>query len=717
MIRHFLTKSSFLSSKLSRLLTTVPPAETQPPIKKQSKQKSAPDQKSAPTQKNQKESNNVTRKAQKVEIKPMQSGDQIDLKGDVTPFLKGVVKQVEDAQKILNHWSQWEPGMAPDEYLMKRSTKTYFFDSPFKYSHTDTSVGVRVRNEDEKLAYEFPSIYPAKRVLPQDQFRWEKLPNFKEEWKRKDSYLTEIMPPYKFENKDLSNISNEINKNNGKITKEMIAGIKSLFPQISTNDYASLALFLSMECQFYDKDFWYDYSKTVLESYLKFPNENLWRMRYAFGKLESGLILPELKHKIFERALEVLKTTNSINEIILIMQAFRGIRKKSFFNSVRSALMERKDDLFDVKEITKKPEVLANLLYYFATTRLKHWSNLEDVNRQEIHEFLIYYEQHILDVIPLVKQADLVKIFEGMNSLKSPAFPNIYHEIEKQIVKHKDKFSSDEIADILYLSGHSADNRLFGSDKTFALLEPIFLANAPKMNHLQISRAAYTFAARKHVSPKLYEYIDKRLMEDTSKMSYDSLQWVAYYLLILEHKNEDLWKSFIQRTINIPKPLPIIYYNPFKLCMFYLLHAKPQWEIDFFNQKLWWAERLKVAGVKENVFFDHEEYQNFLRILSTFKLEQTVFYTFENTFQVHYAYPEMKIGIMLYLDKDMVPGTMRINESRLIPSKVLKLQGWEILDISYTQFIEMGRDNAIKYLKEWLTLASDIQVEKGIILF
>ena len=124
---------------------------------------------------------------------------------------------------------------------------------------------------------------------------------------------------------------------------------------------------------------------------------------------------------------------------------------------------------------------------------------------------------------------------------------------------------------------------------------------------------------------------------------------------------------------------------------------------------------MRVAIETELNFHNHDEYKNILRALSKFKLDPAVFYTYENSLQIHFAFPDMKIGIMVHLDKDMVPGTMRINQSRLIPGKIMRKFGWEILDLTYKEFVEMGNKPALNYLKEWLELASDIQAEGGVI--
>lgn len=49
-----------------------------------------------------------------------------------------------------------------------------------------------------------------------------------------------------------------------------------------------------------------------------------------------------------------------------------------------------------------------------------------------------------------------------------------------------------------------------------------------------------------------------------------------------------------------------------------------------------------------------------------------------------------------------------------MPSKLLKYQDWEILDITEQEFADWTRDEKINNLKGWLKEAYERQIQKGV---
>ncbi len=59
--------------------------------------------------------------------------------------------------------------------------------------------------------------------------------------------------------------------------------------------------------------------------------------------------------------------------------------------------------------------------------------------------------------------------------------------------------------------------------------------------------------------------------------------------------------------------------------------------------------------------------------------------TMHNLFTLHYVFMEHKIGIQFHLEKLCQPNK-KASEMQKLPTKVLKLQGWEILDLTESEF-------------------------------
>ena len=66
-----------------------------------------------------------------------------------------------------------------------------------------------------------------------------------------------------------------------------------------------------------------------------------------------------------------------------------------------------------------------------------------------------------------------------------------------------------------------------------------------------------------------------------------------------------------------------------------------------------------------------------------------------NLFQLHYVFYEQKIGINLHLSKFSKPDK-KPSEMQKLPSTIMKLEGWEILNLAEREFKEWTYDQRVE---------------------
>ena len=82
---------------------------------------------------------------------------------------------------------------------------------------------------------------------------------------------------------------------------------------------------------------------------------------------------------------------------------------------------------------------------------------------------------------------------------------------------------------------------------------------------------------------------------------------------------------------------------------------------------------------------------------------------------INYCFEPRKIGINLILDNQLVPKTNRPNKKYSIHKNILKLDNWEILEITWQDYYKLGDQIARdKYIHEWWFATSVKQEKKGI---
>jgi len=106
-------------------------------------------------------------------------------------------------------------------------------------------------------------------------------------------------------------------------------------------------------------------------------------------------------------------------------------------------------------------------------------------------------------------------------------------------------------------------------------------------------------------------------------------------------------------------------------------------ELTDYKDKFWYAERYFNALRLENYFIHEEEYHEFKCFLNARLFVYPIpFMTFHNLFMMHFVFNEHKIAINYHLKKLLPPFQYEPTEMQKLGGKIMKLQGWEVLDLS-----------------------------------
>lgn len=139
--------------------------------------------------------------------------------------------------------------------------------------------------------------------------------------------------------------------------------------------------------------------------------------------------------------------------------------------------------------------------------------------------------------------------------------------------------------------------------------------------------------------------------------------------------------------------------------------------MEEFVDKHWHAERyFNVFKLEEYIERD-KAYYNFKGFLNARCFVYPIsFMTVHNLFLMHFVFNEQKVAINFHLEK-LLPTERpdKPTEMNKLSAKVLKLEGWEIYDLSEKEFKSWTYDQRIANVTGWLKEAKERQVKKGII--
>lgn len=110
--------------------------------------------------------------------------------------------------------------------------------------------------------------------------------------------------------------------------------------------------------------------------------------------------------------------------------------------------------------------------------------------------------------------------------------------------------------------------------------------------------------------------------------------------------------------------------------------------MDLFEEKHWHAERYFNVYKLEEYIEKNKEYYDFKSFLNARCFVYPIsFMAKHNLFLIHFVFNDQKIGINYHLEK-FTPRDRadKATEMQKLSAKVLKHEGWEILDITEKEF-------------------------------
>jgi hypothetical protein len=188
----------------------------------------------------------------------------------------------------------------------------------------------------------------------------------------------------------------------------------------------------------------------------------------------------------------------------------------------------------------------------------------------------------------------------------------------------------------------------------------------------------------------------------------------------------DQWRELLKKFNELEGRLPIYYYRPFKIAEYFISKGftREQWHIigednlyDF-KDRFWDPEQIYDYVKYEKLFHQDTEYSNLKAMVNgRLILFPLTHFVYKNLFMMHLCFEKRKIGVNMWIDRHKISKSspVRVNQQCYVHSKMLKYEGWEVLDIIYEDFVNMGtQQDRDKFLHDWYHTASRKQEQKGV---
>ena len=393
-----------------------------------------------------------------------------------------------------------------------------------------------------------------------------------------------------------------------------------------------------------------------------------------------------------------------------IMQGFRNKENKGLYQRVRKTLVDRKDQL------KLKDEELINLFFMFASSKPRNFGNYRVYAAEDLDELLAFYEHDLCEAAENADAEHLTRVAQAMYILKTRDYPNIWWRIERRAnqLASEDKLEPYHLVNILRAFSRAQQNSLAGSEKTFVHLEKYVLKSLGELSARDLTHVMYAYGVRGAGNPELHTAFLKHISTKVAELDYPALHNLVYYLLFRENTNEALWRDVVQTTIDQEELLPLIYYKPFKVAREYCHFLFPHWNdpqpqsgtfLSDFRDKFYYAEKYFNVVKFDDNYEREQDYLDFRAFMTGHcNVYPTPFMTHKNMFTLHFTFLEQKICIFFHLNKFCKPDKTA-SEMQKLPGKVLRLDDWEVLDLTEAEFKSWNYDQRVSEIKGWLKAA------------
>jgi len=291
--------------------------------------------------------------------------------------------------------------------------------------------------------------------------------------------------------------------------------------------------------------------------------------------------------------------------------------------------------------------------------------------------------------------------------------------MERNLIKNKNHLEINDLASILRSFSKMRDGKMAGGDKFFNEMEPVILKNLDKMNMDDFSNVIYAYSVRNQGSEEFNKIVLNKITNEMKSYStWHVLFNVAWYLLFTTNKDFTLWQSFVDQVFTIEGKMPLVYYRPFKIAAYYIEFNITNIDLFDYKDRFFYAEQYYNYTKGEKFFLMDDRFIHFKTLLNVkLGLYPMISTCFNNLFIINFYWETRKIGINLHLDRDYVPKSdpIRINEHARMHSKMLKLNDWIILDLTWDEYMNIGnQDKRDEFIQNWFTKSCKEQKDRGV---
>lgn len=499
------------------------------------------------------------------------------------------------------------------------------------------------------------------------------------------------------------------------------------------------------------------YEQVLLENFHHLQFDDLCRI-YYITSLVSPKYYNRLRSEIMNEITKNKLENYSSQQIIKILLCFRHsklpylyesiceIINKNLKNWLKDSIIvnqnNKKSNVNNQPKQTQTPEnLLLNMLFALSygkpTTNKKYYLDL----KEEVYQIVSNNIDEILTLIPNLNMNQIILLLDVISkSSVDDAVDLIIHQLEKPILKaiNQKSLTQNNIAEIIRYINLIKNCKSSGSDEFIVkLLQYSLTFDLNKYSNDQFVEILYLSSYRRlnfdknnnfseskdKVMKEIWNKLDIHLKKvSTTLRSYKQLSLVFYHIMFQRINDKELFNNLFSSCNAIIGNLTIKHYKAFKFFDLYLRDfcGYSYSDCKDLRDRFYYAEQHLNIAKNEPYYAREIKYTKLKETLNReFGIPFRLCFAYDNMFMIPLFSETRKIAFFLYLDKDYLPNSKKLNPKSILEVDFFKKkQDWEVLFLTWDDYINLGndknnqRDEKLFYLLEELTLK---QEKKGIL--
>lgn len=503
---------------------------------------------------------------------------------------------------------------------------------------------------------------------------------------------------------------------------------------------------------FYDvnlniKQLAFKFEQILLENFHHLPFDDLCKIYYITSILTPkyyNRLRSEIMNEITKNKLE----NYSPQQLVKILLCFRHCKLPYLYESICDVVNKNlknwlKESMIKNKKAdTTNPEnLLLNILFAISygkpTTRKKFYLDL----KEEVYQIVSNNIDEILTFAPSFNLSQIIILLDviSKSSVDDPV-DLIVNNLEKPLLKmiNSKAISQNNIAEIIRYLNLIKNCKSSGSDDfiikllqyslTFDLtkysndqfVEILYLSSYRRLNY---DRNNNLSESKNKIMKDIWSKLELHLKTISNNLcSYKQLSLVFYHIMFQKINDKELFNNLFNSCNSIVGKLTIKHYKSFKFFDLYLREfcGYTYKDCKDLRDRFYYAEQHLNIAKNEPYYANEIKYTKLKETLNReFGIPFRLCFAYDNMFMIPLFSETRKIALFLYLEKDYLPNSKKLNPKSLLEVEFFKKKpDWEVLFLTWDDYVNLGketnnkRDEKLYYLLEDLTLK---QEKKGIL--